>query len=351
MIYRFVTPTIMPIEAITVLGLHAKPNSTNPIGYFGTGLKLAIAATLRLEGSFRLVIDGVEYVFYTSAKKFRGTTHEQIRMKRRKGLLSNWSYHELPYTTEYGKNLKAWQIFREIESNTRDEAGQSGWLKDIGEVDPARKTIIDLELPGLEDVADDVNSVFLDHVTPVVVETDNIQIHDQPSKYLYYRGVRVYELRYPARFTYNFKKNVVRLTEDRTPENIWWLMYLISTVWMTEENITKEMLYKVLHHAEGQTSSFEKHDLTWPSTVPPSQVFRQVSLALSKRGVASPSIGLLASSYRPVAAVGSTRAKLELEFEESTWRRIAELVHNDGMPNVAAKITSALQDFHDDVPF
>ena len=33
------TPGLLDPQAITVMGLSAKPNSTSPIGQFGTGLK------------------------------------------------------------------------------------------------------------------------------------------------------------------------------------------------------------------------------------------------------------------------------------------------------------------------
>ena len=68
----FHTPTLIPIEGFTTFGLNAKPNVKTPIGFFGTGLKYAVAITLRLGGTFYLYIGSGLYEFYISKGEFRG---------------------------------------------------------------------------------------------------------------------------------------------------------------------------------------------------------------------------------------------------------------------------------------
>ena len=71
MIVQFKTPTSVPLEAFSLMGVNVK-TSNNAIGRFGTGLKYAVAVILRYGGSIQLFIDGVEHEFYLSKKEFRG---------------------------------------------------------------------------------------------------------------------------------------------------------------------------------------------------------------------------------------------------------------------------------------
>ena len=41
------TPGLIDLRAFTTFGVNSKPNSKNPIGYFGTGLKYAVAVLAR----------------------------------------------------------------------------------------------------------------------------------------------------------------------------------------------------------------------------------------------------------------------------------------------------------------
>src|SRR4051794_443467 len=95
----FVTPGLIPLEAFTTFGVNAKPNSTNPFGYFGTGLKYAIAVCLRNGCKVVMVRDGVEYMFFTSQQSFRGTDFDFVRM-RKKTFMGKYTYTKLPFTLD-----------------------------------------------------------------------------------------------------------------------------------------------------------------------------------------------------------------------------------------------------------
>src|SRR4051812_45010022 len=118
---------VIPIEAFTQFGINDKPATDNPIGFFGTGLKYAVAVLVR-EGFTVEVWRGInKYTFYSKTKKFRTKDFDMIRMKieKRSTLASFFkpSYVELPYSTEYGKTWQLWQVFRELYSNVLDENG------------------------------------------------------------------------------------------------------------------------------------------------------------------------------------------------------------------------------------
>lgn len=345
-VYEFYTPTTLPIEAFTVMGLSAKPNSTNPIGQFGTGLKLSVATVLRLGGTFELFIDGTEYVFYAKSTKFRGSDHKQVMMRRRKGITARFSYHELPFTLNYGRNLEAWQVFRELESNTRDEGGESGWCE--GQPPRAMGTTIRVSMPGLAEVVEN-GKVFLSGDQKVLWECKNFRVLEGESNCIYYIGVRVFKTKYPSRFTYDFKQDEVKLTEDRSPENVWWLIHLIQQRWMTT-NVDRGLIYRMLSHKdEVDPPRFETHELTFDATTPGITVsFAEAARRLSLKGFTSTKIAAFVSGYGTHVAKSS---KVKLELDASEIPEILRALHETGRIALEEKIRRAAGWASDDIPF
>lgn len=211
------TPGLIDIRAFTTFGVNAKPNATNPIGYFGTGLKFAVAVLCR-EGCEVTVWIGEEpYVFYSEKMQFRGVDFLQLRMKRRRGVTSRWMSQELPYTTELGRNWELWMAFRELHSNTLDEGGSSyasvpGEDEDgPGGAPGVTRIVVCGDAYAAVYAARD--EVFLpgaaDEASRVCV------LRDVPSKYGYYRGLRATELRLQSNHTWCVYEKM-ELTEDRT---------------------------------------------------------------------------------------------------------------------------------------
>ncbi len=216
----FVTPGLIPIEAFTTFGMNAKPNSTNPFGYFGTGLKIAIAVCLRL-GQEVVVLRGKEkYTFYTKKEDFRGKAFQKVRMKKETfsfGDLLRKSYHDLPFTTELGKHWELWQAFREFQTNTMDESGYTQreiWDESDTHISANNSVILVLGQKFQDEFFDKDRNFLPDGLTERTT-TNDIQVIDRPSKHVYYRGVRIWDLKEEAQFTYNFLRHV-DLTEDRT---------------------------------------------------------------------------------------------------------------------------------------
>lgn len=217
----FSTPGLIPIEAFTVVGMSAKPMSTNPFGKFGTGLKIAVAVCLRL-GQEVVVWRGKDkYTFYTKKVDFRGKEFQKIAMKRETWSIGNVfkkSYHELPFTTEFGKHWELWQAFREFETNTRDENGET-YLNNHSDGAIARgsddNTFIVVTGAKFVDEYHDRHRNFLEDGLTERAGSDRIQVLDKPSKHIYFRGVRVWDLKEESVYTYNFLMDI-SLTEDRT---------------------------------------------------------------------------------------------------------------------------------------
>lgn len=329
MITQFRTTTAIPLEAFTILGINVKFTAT-AIGRFGTGLKYAVAVILRHGGRFRLFVEGVEYEFYLGKLTFRGTDFKQIRMRKRNGLGKWLSSKALPFTTEFGKDWKLWQAYRELESNTRDEGGET-WSFLEEEVEgqhflpredyrpPARGTTIQIECPGFAE-AIKKDEVFLDRGNRKLLHScPAFDIYEGDSRHIYYQGIRVYELRYPARFTYDFKPGYVTLTEDRTAANAFMLFYYIAKEAMDFSD--EDLLRKIM--AKGDAPCMETHDLNFDTDRQARQAFRTVAHSLWTGG----SLGKSGGSWRAVSVSrSSATADISVTLSRGTWELLLKAV-------------------------
>lgn len=297
----FQTPGHIDIRAFTVLGVNAKPESKSPIGYFGTGLKYAIAVLVR-EGFKPVVWIGTKkYTFFPKVSKFRDKEFTFIRMKLETyglgdTLRGHAHYHDLPFTTEFGKNWELWQGFRELETNTRDENGVTFLLSSQDAKDPpydkSCTTIIVEGEPFVEEFLTK-EKTFLSDSLVVAWENDRLQIYDRPSDGVYYRGIRVMNLEKPSKLTYNILTQTT-LTEDRT----------IAYPHIVEQEVAKY----AAHSEDGSLIKriVEKDDEHWEGSLrwayiydSPGKKFLQVMSSRSGRWTASPSAGSYYRGYAP----------------------------------------------------
>lgn len=225
----FRTPGLVPIESFTTFGINAKPNSQNPIGRFGTGLKYAISVLVRLGCNPVVWIGREKYIFSVKSQDFRGKSFDFIQMRREKydvfgTLKGRPNVTKLPYTTEYGKDWEVWQAFRELESNTRDENGET-YAIDNAEVygdhyAEDNQTLIIIQDEKFLEVFHEMDKIFLPEGLTQRECSSNSEVLERSSKFLYFRGLRVADLPKPSLFTYNIVADV-SLTEDRTAKYDW----------------------------------------------------------------------------------------------------------------------------------
>jgi len=212
----FKTPGLIPIESFTTFGINSKPSTTSAIGFFGTGLKYAVAVLCRMNIPVEVWIGETCYHFYAAKKSFRGKEFNFISMKRRNGLGKWFGHTRLPFTTELGKNWELWQAFRELHSNTLDELGQTFQISfDEPVVGVAGQTHIVIPGEEMAKVWNKRGDIFLEGGVQTLSSGDKVQVFHRKSPYLYYRGLRVFTLQKPSLFTWNFLESM-QLTEDRT---------------------------------------------------------------------------------------------------------------------------------------
>lgn len=205
----FRNPGLIDLVAATTFGVNAK-DSSNPIGQFGTGLKYAIAATLRAGGRFTLYRGTNRYVVRAVPTEVRGQAFDVVHLEA----------SPLGFTTHLGAHWEPWQVYRELYCNALDEGGEVF----LGRVQPhAGETVITIEgWPELELAHEERERIVLPagrRRAAVVPGELEILPQDGEDPWVYNRGVRAGQLEKPtAGWTYNFPGGLA-LTEDRTFRN------------------------------------------------------------------------------------------------------------------------------------
>lgn len=213
----FTNQGMLPVEMITTMGVSVKVNKS-PIGFFGTGLKYAIATILRLGGDIKIVTvdkagNHVELTFEKRSEEIRGENFDVVYMNGER----------LPFTTQMGRRWEMWQAYRELHSNCLDENGtitdQDDHLR--------RDTVITVYGDAFHREYQRRDQLFISG--DPICETNGLQIFHGESEYVYYRGVRAGELPKKSRFTYNITSHM-ELTEDRNFKSLWDVEWRISNM-------------------------------------------------------------------------------------------------------------------------
>ncbi|KKK92391.1 hypothetical protein LCGC14_2703420, partial [marine sediment metagenome] len=200
---------LIDVRGITTFGVCVKPETSNPIGYFGTGLKYAIAVLLREGLSVTLLYGTRKYKFQARKQKIRGEDFHIVQMDGK----------DLPYTTELGKNWELWMAYRELAANAFDEP-EASIRRKKSPIPHAGYTSFVVEGDAIDAVHEGRDQIFLGSTPRYAFDT--VELHDGPNvgKYIYYRGIRVHELPKGAMYNYHILSNV-ELTEDRTLPSIY----------------------------------------------------------------------------------------------------------------------------------
>jgi hypothetical protein len=225
------------IDAITTFGINVK-EIDNPIGYFGTGLKYAIAVLIRKGCRIRIASGNELYVFGKKRKKVRGVDFDFITMNEK----------VLGFTTELGKNWESWMAYRELHCNTSDEGGttiESNWgtikkKEGFTQVQVAGQEIMD---------AHETSSHFILGERTLRATGRRANAYVGQTTGIFYRGIRIKDLHDSvSMLRYDITSNVT-LTEDRTARYDYELEFPIMELILQSED--KAFLREVLSAPEG----------------------------------------------------------------------------------------------------
>lgn len=189
------------LNAIAIMGVSVKAGTDTPIGFFGTGLKFAIATILRNGCEIALVCSGRRIEF--------SLREEEIRKEKFQRVMMNGE--ALGFTTQLGRKWELWQAYRELYSNALDEKGVISDKMPVGDFG----TIFQITGDAFTKCHKERHSIFIG--TPPILKTDAAEIHEGQldGRYGFYRGVRAHSLQNPSLCTYNILSDL-ELTEDRT---------------------------------------------------------------------------------------------------------------------------------------
>lgn len=221
----FQNPGLLDPRLIYTFGANVK-TGPSPIGYFGTGLKYAIARILAGGGGISIQSGEARYEFSRQSSTIKGKTLDFIQMDTYE-LSSNTSpssTQTLAFTTDLGKNWKPWMVYRELYSNALDEGGE---VSQEAEPHYSDMTSIYVDWPELDLVYEEREKYFLDNAK-LLWKSAEIEIHPaRTDGAVFYRGIRVTTIPHKqSTYTYNILHRET-LTEDRTLD-LWTCSYRIT---------------------------------------------------------------------------------------------------------------------------
>jgi hypothetical protein len=239
-------------RAMRTFGVSAK-ETENPIGFFGTGLKYALAILIRENQHVQLFSGGQHFVFQKKIIEMRGQSFEAITMNG----------EELPFTTKLGQNWDVWQAFRELWCNCLDEKGEVLLEKEIipDSFLGQDKTYFIVSGDKFLDAFFARNEIILSMPDSLKIGTGRVDVYNHPSKHLYYRGIRVYDFPTPTMFTYNLLASI-DLTEDRTLKypSVALDRLGIAVASLKDKHLIRQALLAPQEYAEKE---FSYTDLNW----------------------------------------------------------------------------------------
>lgn len=273
------------IRGITTFGVSCKKNDS-AIGFFGTGLKYAIAVLLREGLSITVLCGGEEkFEFRKKAVTIRNKELEVVEMIQWDHALSGGHPVELSFTTELGKTWELWKAYRELYCNTVDEGGT---VEQVERRPRGKKGYTRVIVEGLDEVHADRGEFILD--TEKLWSLDSVDIHKAGADggAVFYKGIRVYKPHKEAKYNYNVKVHV-DLTEDRTLKNAWWA---------ADRNIMESLLRcgeqePILEVLTAETDTYES-GWDWDGqyiSATPSDVFMTVATTLKRSGFKNRNLG------------------------------------------------------------
>lgn len=252
----FENPGEIDLRSISTFGVSVKEGD-NPIGFFGTGLKYAIAVLLRTGHDITIHAGEQTVVFGKRREEVRGQEFEFVTMAINGGEPAG-----IGFTTELGKQWQLWMAYREIACNCKDEGGNAfRWRGFDAPTGRAGHTRVVVTGDDFANVHHSRHEYLLEDQPDLVVGT--LEIRRRPSTALFYRGIRVMDLQHPARFTYN-ETSRLELTEDRTLKDIYTARCRLarSLLESDDEMILREIL-------TAKPDSFEgKIDFHWLGVKP-----------------------------------------------------------------------------------
>jgi hypothetical protein len=251
---------LIDVRAISTMGVSVKKEGS--IGYFGTGLKYAIAVLLR-EGQQITIWRGKDAFKFTSKpEEIRGETFSIVYMNEK----------EMGFTTDLGKNWDLWQAYREIYCNCKDEGG---YYKEAKSIRTGTKASTAIAVKGQK-----FEEIHINRSQYIIEEDPDLKllkanVHDEPCNSIYYKGVNIFDGQANSICRWNITSKI-DLTEDRTAKYTFQLRDRISESIVGSNN--KEFIERCVLAPD---KTFEG-ELDYDVSIKPSEEFMEVCGSIIK---------------------------------------------------------------------
>jgi len=242
---------------ITTMGVNVKDDGdgTSPIGYFGTGLKYAIAVLLRNDCDVTILSGYHRYDFFSFPEILRGKSFDFISMVEDGG-----PSQRLGFTTELGKNWEPWMAYREILCNCWDEQGREEKFDEMPDCEPGITRVL---ING-RDVWKAHNSrhewMIEKGARPLFEAPGLVQIFPGTGQAFFYKGIKVGQWQKSAQFKYNILGDLA-LSEDRQVYSTYEAQRCIAVA--IEGHLKDPQLLRQLLVADRETFERDELDFDW----------------------------------------------------------------------------------------
>lgn len=193
---------------VMLIGVNVK-ETASAIGFFGTGLKYAVACLARWGEELRIQSGGNEYTFSSDDTEIRGRTFGILSM------FSKFDKAQLGFTTELGKRWEPWMVYRELWCNAHDEPNSKVFRTDAAPKPTEGKTRVIVDGPKIQEAHFNRNDFILAPDRVLLHKTDDLEIYEGAGERIFYRGIAIQKPEKQSIFTYNITSPLY-LTEDRT---------------------------------------------------------------------------------------------------------------------------------------
>ncbi len=235
------------INSLLLIGATNKRDNKNAIGYFGSGLKYAMAVLLKNKIPFHIFSGEKEIKVTVGRKNFRGVKVDVIKV--------NGKFTSM--TTDMGPDWESWFSVREIYCNAIDEGEHSIGISNDCKGEKGKTLFFISFDKNSKNMFDNWNDYFSDKREDLIQEESQTKIYSGKSDKLiiYRKGVQCYQSKEKSLFHYDLPW--VKINESRVLEDMW------DTTYELARQLSRVASLRVVRQIlDGYKGSFEEK-LQW----------------------------------------------------------------------------------------
>jgi len=248
--------------ALEKLGLSTKRNDPDTIGQFGSGIKYAPIAALRM---------GLDWIF--TGQDDKGQYILKYKVEQEDGvdcIVYDYGDYKKSSSFTVDAGVLSWedefQVYREAIANAMDEAKISGtgWTREIVDAKDVKSNLNEFSVyitasPNMIEIYNDHDKYFLENRTPIYEKKSSInkiafyKPYDK-NVHIYHKQVMVYENEdHSAMFDYEVQN--IKLNEMRTVSDEWTMYYRIAAAICDCDDIS--IVKSIIKMVDSSKSYFE----------------------------------------------------------------------------------------------